>query len=158
MPDKCLPDSLKGKPHDDWKMGPIKIFSWVPRAWTAWCGWAWPQPPWRIWGSSGWLESDHHLFGHHELEYFKKIRKVLPIAKPGYAFLSAVLWLKFIPLPMFVITYRNGDYFSVGIARWDDVDRYYDLFRFRGHGLKGHLTMGVFVSGLAALIYFTFFG
>lgn len=163
MPDKCLPDSLKGKPHDDWKMGPIKILTWVPRSWTAWCGWAFPQPPWKIFGSAGWREDDWpsveingetYHFGHHDQKFFNEIRKVLPIPRPGHALLSAVLWLKVLPLPMFAITYRNGDYFSVGIFRWDDIDKYYDWLRFRGHGLKGHLTMAAFVLGSAAGIYY----
>lgn len=153
MSDDCLPEGLKGKRHDDWRW----YVAWVPRAWTARCGKNWPQPPKRLWGGSGWEESDHHMFGHHELEYFKKIRKVLPWPKAGYALLSAVLYRGWIPLPMFAITYRNEDHFSIGLVRWDDVDNYYDLARVRGSGLKGYITMAVFILGLAALIYFTFF-
>ncbi len=95
------------------------------------------------------------MFGHHPLEYFKRIRKILPIAKPGHLFVSAVLFLKFIPLPMMSWTFWNGDYVSLGIVRWDDVDKYYDLWRVRAHGLKGKIALAVMFLGMAALIYFT---
>ncbi len=150
MSDECLPESLKGKRHDDWRW----YVRWVPRAWTARCGPRWPQPPKRIWGSAGWTEEDHHMFGHHEKDYYMKIKEVLPIPKAGHALLSVVLWSKFLPLPMFAITYRNGDYFSIGVVRWDDVDKYYDLHRWRGHGVKGYITMGAFVLSSSAVIYF----
>lgn len=153
MSNKCLPDSLKGKPHNDW-FWPL---SYVPRSWTARCGWAWPQPPLLLIGKSGWEVSDHHMFGHHTLEYFKKIRNILPIAKPGHLFVSAVLFLKFIPLPMLAWTFRNGDYVSLGIVRWDDVDKYYDLMRVRAHGLKGKIALALLFLIPAALVYFIFF-
>ena len=98
--------------------------------------------------------SDLHMFGHHSTEYFRKVRKILPIAKPGHLFVSAVLFLKFIPLPMMAWTFRKGDYVSLGIVRWDDVDKYYDLVRFRAHGLKGKIALGLMIIGLATLGYF----
>lgn len=162
MSNKCLPPSLKGKKHDDW-FWPL---SYVPRGWTAKCGWAWPQPPVRIWGSSGWKESDWpdieiggetYYFGHHTPEYFKSIRKISPIARPGHLFVSAVLFLKFIPLPMLAWTFKNGSYVSLGIVRWDDVDKYYDLLRVRAHGLKGKIALAFMFLILAALVYFIYF-
>lgn len=34
MPNKCLPEHLKGKLHDDWPWP----FKYIPRAWSAFCG------------------------------------------------------------------------------------------------------------------------
>ena len=155
---KCLPDYLR-KRHDDWRW----YVAWVQRGWTARCGWAWPMPPKRILGDSGWKESDWpsvvinaetHYFNHHPFEYFKKIRKILPIAKPGHFLISAVWFMKFIPLPMWVKTFKNGDYISLGIVRWDDVDSYYDLWRVRGHGLLGYISMALILLPAAAFGYF----
>lgn len=34
MPDKCLPEHLQGKRHDDW-LWPLSL---IPRGWNAFCG------------------------------------------------------------------------------------------------------------------------
>jgi hypothetical protein len=52
-------------------------------------------------------------------------------------------WL---PVPMFAITWKNGDYYSLGIARYDNVDNYYDLYRVRAHGRRGRFFM--YATGL----------
>ena len=159
MSDDCLPEQLKGKRHDDWRF----YVRWVPRAWTARCGQAWPQPPKLLLGGSGWTEEDAHLFGHfntedHTAEDFLRANgDLLPIPKAGHFVLSAVLWLKFIPLPMMAWTFKNGDYISLGIARWDEVDQYYDLIRVRAHGTLGRVAMAVSILSIAAILYFIIF-
>lgn len=150
MPNKCLPDNLKGKKHTDW----WKIVAWVPRSWTAWCGWAWPQPPILLIGKSGWEIADHHRFGHHTEKEFKRYKNILSVPKPGHFFISAILWLKFIPLPFMAWSFKNEDMVSLGVARWDDVDKYYDLFRVRASGMKGRIALILFLLGGATLIYY----
>jgi len=152
MSNKCLPDNLKGKPHDDW----VSFVSWVPRSWTARCGWAWPQPPKLLIGNSGWDLKDYHRFGHHDYEFFKLIRHVLPIPKPGHFMISAVLFLKFIPLPMMAWSFKAGGWISLGVVRWDDVDKYYDVLRIRASGTRGRIALILIGLGLAALGYFLF--
>ncbi len=163
MPNKCLPDGLKGKTHTDWKAGALRFLWWVPRSWTAWCGWAWPQPPVRLLGDSGWTEADQPLHGHHTKKFMREYGHVLPIPKAGHWLVSVVFWLKFIPLPMVAITFDteeaageegyDPDYFSLGIARWDDVDKYYDLVRARAHGKMGRVVMIAVAVGIVGGIY-----
>ena len=161
MPDKCLPDSLKGQPHTDWKAGWLRILSWVPRSWTAWCGWAWPQPPWRILGNSGWTGADQAKHPHHSVKWLNDHGHVMPIPKAGHWVISSVPWLKFLPIfPMFAITFKtpadDPDYFSLGVARWDDIDNYYDILRVRAHGKKGRILMigtGLSLAGALYLIF-----
>lgn len=162
MSNKCLPKQLKGKRHDDWKIGSWKIEPiWrIPRAWTAKCGWAWPQPPKLLLGNSGWTAEDAHLFGHYNTEdhtaedFLRDNGDVLPIPKAGNFLVSAVMWLKFIPLPMITWAFKNGDYISLGVVRWDDVDGYYDLLRIRAHGTLGRVAMGLTILAIAAIAYF----
>lgn len=154
MSNKCLPDSLKGKPHNDW-FWPL---SYVPRSWTARCGWAWPQPPKLLLGNSGWENDDYHNFvGHYSREEFEARRHILPIPKEGHFLLTAVLWLKFIPLPMFNWNFKGKGYISLGIVRWDDVDEYYDLMRIRASRWRGRVALTVILLGLASLLYFIIF-
>ena len=145
---KCLPERLR-KRHDDW----IWIVSWVPRGWTARCGWAWPQPPKLLVGDSGWEMTDHHRFGHHTEEEFKKYRHIMPIPKRDHFMVTVVFFLHFIPLPMMAWTFKNEDYISLGLVRWDNVDKYYDRSRVRAHGTLGRIAMGIFIAGLAVLVY-----
>lgn len=152
MGKKCLPDYLQRR-HDDW----IWIVSWVPRWWTARCGWFWPAPPVLLLGKSGWTMNhyyQHGLHNHHEPAYYEKIKDKLPIPAPGHWLVTAVLWAHFLPLPMFALKFKNGDYCSIGIARWDDVDDYYDLCRIRFHGTKGRILGAAILLGLAAAVYF----
>lgn len=150
MSKKCLPAHLQTR-HTDW----IWILSWVPRWWTARCGWAWPAPPVLLLGRSGWVKTDWPVqFTHHEFKYYLKIMHKLPIPAPGHWLVTAVLWAHFLPLPMFAWKFRNGDYISLGIARWDDVDNYYDLMRVRAHGTKGRIALVSTGLGGAALLYF----
>jgi hypothetical protein len=88
---------------------------------------------------------------------------VLPIPKAGHWLVSVVWWLKFIPLPMVAITFDSDvapseegydpDYFSLGLARWDDVDSYYDLVRARAHGTMGKVVMAAVAVGIVGGIY-----
>lgn len=149
MPNRCLPDNLKGKKHSDL----IWIMKWIPRSWSAWCGWAWPQPPVLLIGKSGWTSEDRHRFGHHTDKEFERYKNVLPVPKKGHFFISAVLWLKFIPLPFLAWKFKNGNMFSWGVARWDDVDKYYDLHRVRVSGWKGMIVAAIVLAGIIALGY-----
>lgn len=94
------------------------------------------------------------LHNHHPHDYYRKIKDVLPIPAPGHWLLSAVLWAHFLPLPMFAWKFKDGDYFSIGIARFDDVDKYYDLMRIRFSGTKGRIAGFTVLFGLLALVYF----
>ena len=151
MGKKCLPAWLQTR-HTDW-IWPLK---WVPRWWTARCGWFWPAPPVLLLGRSGW-NLDHYvrdkMFQHHDFDYYGKIMHKLPIPAPGHWLLTAVLWAHFLPLPMFAYKFKNGHYFSLGIARWDDVDNYYDLMRIRFSGRKGRIAGWTVLLGLLALAY-----
>ena len=79
--------------------------------------------------------------GHHAVEFLDKYGKVLPIPLAGHWIVTAAMYRGWIPFPMFAITWKNGDYFSFGAARWDDVDEYYDLMRIRAHGRRGRFSM-----------------
>lgn len=139
MGNECLPEKLR-KRHDDWKFL-WGIASWVPRGWTAKCGKRWPMPPKLLLGNSGWTGADQIGQGHHTVIWLDKYGKVLPIPKAGHWLVSACMYNGWIPVPMFALTWKNGDYFSIGIARWDNVDQYYDLFRLRAHGRRGRFFM-----------------
>jgi len=151
MSNECLPESLKGKRHSDW----IWIISWVPRSWTARCGKRWPMPPKLLLGDSGWTGADQWMLGHHTVEWLDKYGKILPIPKAGHWILTAAMYKGWIPVPMFAITWKNGDYFSWGLARYDNVDNYYDLFRVRAHGKRGRFFMWATVFALAASALYT---
>jgi len=147
---KCLPEHLH-KNHDDWRW----YVAWVPRAWTARCGWAWPQPPKKLLGNSGWTMEDRHMFGHHSDDFYEKNRHILPIVKAGNFMVTAVLFMKFIPLPMMIWAFKKGGYISLGVVRWDDVDSYYDLFRLRASKWRGRVAMVIMVIlPVAAVVYF----
>lgn len=141
MSNDCLPEKLK-KRHDDW----FWLISWVPRGWTAVCGKNWPMPPKLLLGDSGWRGTDQAIQGHHTSNWLDNHGKVLPIPKPGNWLLSAAMYKGWLPVPMFAITWSNGDYYSIGIARWDNVDNYYDLYRVRAHGRRGRFFM--YATGL----------
>lgn len=146
MGNECLPEKLR-KRHDDW-FWPV---SYIPRGWTAKCGKRWPMPPKLLLGNSGWTGADHNQMQHHTVEWLDKYGKVLPIPKAGHWILTAAMYAGWIPVPMFAITWKNGDYFSIGLARWDNVDNYYDLFRVRAHGKRGRIFMWATAFTLAAL-------
>lgn len=115
------------------------------------------MPPVLLLGRSGWTTTDRNTRGfhvHHAPDYYEKIKHKLPIPAPGHWLITAVLWAHFLPLPMFAWKFKNGDYVSLGIARWDDVDNYYDLMRVRAHGTKGRIALAGFGAGIAALTYF----
>ncbi|MFQ5538800.1 MAG: hypothetical protein ACE5FB_00235 [Candidatus Binatia bacterium] len=160
MSDDCLPEGLKGKRHDDWRW----YVSWVKRSWTARCGKNWPVPPKLLLGNSGWNEADAYRFGHFNdprhknhynvsgaEEFLKKYGSVMPIPK-------AANWMDrgWLPLPMFAWKFANEHYISLGLARWDEVDFYYDLLRVRASGWKGRVAMAV-TGGLLALIIWLVF-
>ena len=148
MGNECLPENLR-KRHDDWTW----IVSWVPRGWTAKCGKRWPMPPKLLLGDSGWRGIDQRVQGHHTAEWLDEYGKVLPIPKHGNWLLSAAMYNGWFPVPMFAIKWSNGDYYSLGIARWDNVDNYYDLFRVRAHGRRGRMFMYATGLFLAASVF-----
>jgi len=163
--DDCLPEGLKGKRHDDWRW----YLRWVKRAWTARCGKNWPFPPKLLLGNSGWTEADAYRFGHFNKprhkdhynvsgaeEFLKLYGHILPIPKAGYTMLSAVMYRGWLPVPMFAKRFKNENLFSLGIARLDEVDFYYDLIRVRGSGTWGHIYMYI-TGGLLALIIWLVF-
>ncbi len=165
MSDDCLPEGLKGKRHDDWRW----YLRWVKRSWTAKCGKNWPFPPKLLLGNSGWNADDGHRFGHFNTprhrehynvagahEFLQKYGNILPIPKPGNWMISAVMYRGWLPLPMIAIRFKNEDLYSLGIARLDEVDFYYDLIRVRGSGTLGHISMYI-TGGLLALIIWLVF-
>ena len=107
------------------------------------------MPPKLLLGDSGWRGTDHATQGHHTVKWLDDHGKVLPIPKPGNWILTAAMYNGWFPVPMFAITWKNGDYYSLGVARWDNVDNYYDLFRVRAHGRRGRFFM--YATGLALL-------
>jgi len=62
-------------------------------------------------------------------------------------------WL---PLPMFAKRFKNENLYSMGLARWDEVDGYYDLLRIRGSGTWGHIYMYITGGLLALTIWLVF--
>ena len=149
MSNECLPESLR-KGHDDWPW----FIAWVPRGWTAKCGSKWPMPPTLLLGDSGWTGADQSLMGHHTVDWLDEYGKVLPIPKTGHWIVTAAMYNGWFPIPMFAVTWKNGDYYSLGLARWDNVDDYYDLFRVRAHGRRGRFFM---YSTILALVSSGFF-
>lgn len=149
MSKKCLPSHLRDKNHDDWPW----FIAWVPRSWTAVCGERWSTPPRLILGNSGWNGIDQPQMQHHSVAWLDKHGPVLPIPKPGYWILTAVMYRGWLPVPMFAITWKNGDLFSLGLARWDNVDSYYELFRVRAHGRRGRMFMYATGLFLAASVF-----
>jgi hypothetical protein len=148
MGNECLPEKLR-KRHDDW----FWLVSWVQRGWTAKCGSRWPMPPKLLLGDSGWTGADQAEQGHHTAKWLDKYGKVLPIPKAGNWILTAAMYNGWVPVPMFAITWKNGDYYSLGVARWDNVDNYYDLFRVRAHGRRGRMFMYATGLFLAASVF-----
>lgn len=112
------------------------------------------MPPKLLLGDSGWRSADRVLQGHHSDEWLDKYGKILPIPKAGHWLVSAVMYRGRVPLPMFAITWKNGDYFSLGIARYDNVDEYYDLFRVRAHGRRGRIFMWAAQLSILSVILF----
>lgn len=158
MAPNCLPEKLQ-KNHDDW----FWPFSLIPREWTARCGKNWPMPPKLLLGNSGWTDADQWRMQHHTVEWLDTYGKLLPIPKAGHWIVTAVMYRGWLPLPMFALTWKNGDYYSLGFARWDNVDKYYDLFRVRAHGRRGRFFMWATIFSFAAtvllaigLLYFLF--
>lgn len=165
MSDDCLPEGLKGKRHDDWRW----YVSWVKRSWTARCGKNWPVPPKLLLGNAGWTEADAYRFGHFNTprhkehynvlgagDFLKKYGSVMPIPKAGYWMVTAVMYRGWLPLPMFAFKWKNEHYISLGLARWDEVDFYYDLLRVRASGTKGRIAMAVTGGVLALIIWLVF--
>ncbi len=155
MGNKCLPDNLKGKRHDDL----IWILRWIPRSWSARCGKRWPQPPKLLLGNSGWTAEDAHIFGHHNTEdhtaadFLRANGDILPVPKAGHGFVSAVMWSGWLPLVFWARSFKGGGMISWGLVRWDDVDKYYDIHRVRVSGWRGRLAAAAILAVIAALIY-----
>ena len=96
MPRECLPDHLKDERHTDW----LWPFSYIPRAWNAFCGegpiWLTPeQKPIPLPGG----------VSHHSRDKNGARR------------------------PYYGRTFKNGFHFRTGY-RWDDVDHYYNWVLF----------------------------
>ncbi len=116
MPRRCLPEHLRDRRHDDW----LWPFSYIPRAWNAFCG---KGPVW-------------HAIAPCSLRALARLSNVKglfkPIPKPGIA----VWYLRDEDgsfRPYYAVTWRlrnfwNGRYlhFRIGF-RWDDVDLYFNL-------------------------------
>ena len=113
------------------------------------------MPPKLLLGDSGWTGADHIRQGHHTVAWLDKYGKVLPIPKVGHWILTAVMYRGWLPVPMFALTWKNGDYFSIGLARWDNVDSYYDLIRLRAHGRRGRLFMLASAFAIASTALFS---
>ena len=110
---QCLPEHLREEPHRDW----LWPFSYIPRAWNAFCG---KGPTWRAAISppyTDWLE-------------LKDVFK--PIPKPGNAVWywrdEDGSWRPYYARTWRLRNFWNGRYlhFRIGF-RWDDVDLYYNL-------------------------------
>lgn len=112
------------------------------------------MPPKLLLGDSGWTGADQSLMGHHTVAWLDKYGKILPIPKTGHWIVTAAMYNGWLPIPMFAVTWKNGDYYSLGLARWDNVDNYYDLFRVRAHGRRGRFFM---YSTILALVSSGFF-
>jgi hypothetical protein len=112
------------------------------------------MPPKLLLGDSGWTGADQAEQGHHTVKWLDQYGKVLPIPKAGNWLVSAVMYAGWLPLPMFAITWANGDYFSIGIARWDNVDEYWDLFRVRAHNRRGRIFMWATALALVSAILY----
>ncbi len=107
MPRECLPPHLQDELHTDW----IWPFSYVPRAWNAYCG----KGP--IWETGP--------------EYQSK-----PI--PDRGFKSAHTWDSAAfgeHRSYWAITYSNGLHIRHGY-RWDNVDNYYNYVVFTAKVVK----------------------
>jgi hypothetical protein len=99
----CLPDHLKDRKHEDYKLWP---FNQIPRAWTAFC---WGRPK---------------LIAGNQTRLKGGAPK--PIGEPGswqisyypdvHGLWKLVAWYIALTLP-------NWRHFRLG-ARWDDVDNY----------------------------------
>jgi len=99
MPRECLPDHLKDAKHTDWPWP----FSYIPRAWNAYCG----QGPY-------WVEAPGY--------------QNRPIPDPGFK--SAHYFDKNgESRPYSAVTYKNGYHVRRGY-RWDDSDFYYNYVVF----------------------------
>jgi hypothetical protein len=123
MPKECLPDHLKSKRHDDWGWWPIKE---VPRRWTAFCGKNWPLPE-LIAGDAGWRVSDWHRFQHFTKQELAGIAHKLDVPKPGHWVLLVTFYRGWLPLPMFAWTSKKKFHIRLALARWDYVDKYYQV-------------------------------
>ena len=117
---KCLPEHLRDKRHDDW----LWPFSYIPRAWNAFCG----KGPGR-WGKT---VCDFEKIIDINMEFLTTFK---PIPRPGD---SVWIWRDVDGSwrPYYARTWRlknfwNGRYlhFRIGF-RWDDVDFYYNLVLF----------------------------
>jgi len=126
--EECLPESLRGRLHDDWPW-PISL---IPRSWTVVCGPDWPEAPELLAGNSGWTLEDKDRFGHLTNEFLEFYGDRFPIPKPKHWFISAVMY-DWIPLPYFAITFPGGWHFRIGALRWDDVDKYYEIWTIALH-------------------------
>jgi len=126
--EKCLPEHLRDRLHDDWPW-PISM---IPRSWTIVCGSDWPEAPELLAGDSGWTSEDRGRFGHFADEFFEKYKERFPIPKPKHWVITAVMY-DWIPLPYFAITLPNGWHFRIGVLRWDDVDNYYEIGTIASH-------------------------
>ena len=106
---KCLPDSLKGKSHNDYYLPGTR---WIPRSVTSWCM---EEPPIQLLGNQ--KRQAHAQDGTTGPK---------PIPEAGEWQVSAVQMKKGWPLflPYVAITTKSGRHFRIG-CRWDDVDHYY---------------------------------
>ena len=112
MPRSCLPEHLRNRRHDDW----LWPFSYIPRAWNAFCG----REPYQV------------PFGLYRLYEWSLGRSKKPIPPPGSY--TVYLWdIDGSLRPYYARTWRlknfwNGRYlhFRIGF-RWDSVDHYYNL-------------------------------
>lgn len=127
--EECLPESLRGRKHDDWP-SPISA---IPRSYTVVCDDSWPEVPELLAGDSGWTLEDKHRFGHFTDEFLEKYGSRLPIPKPGHWVITAVFYTEDIPLPYFAITLKNNFHFRIGAVRWDEVDHYWELWTIAWH-------------------------
>lgn len=78
---------------------------------------------------------------------------LMAVPAPGHWLVTVVWWAGRIPLPWFAWGFENGDYFGIGLAEWDDIEKVYKLMRVRAHGVKGRVAAVSTGFGGASLLY-----